>query len=805
MLKSGKDFKKFLVLAGVIMVLMACGETNTDKNETPLVTSAPRLFSLNDVTLLNGPFKTACELNQETLLKYDVDRLLAPFLKEAGLTPKGSSYSNWNNGTTGGSLDGHVGGHYLSALAMTWSVTQDSRIKQKLDYMIEELRQCQNKNGNGYVGGVLQGMALWERIKNGDLSTLGSYWVPWYNLHKIYAGLRDAWIYAQNDQAKEMFLSLCDWGLTIIEKLTDEKMEEMLNTEFGGMNEVYADAYEITRDIKYLNAAKRFSHKWLLDSMANQIDNLNGSHANTQVPKVVGYSRVALLDKDDQFKKASDYFWDRVVNFRSVAFGGNSRNERFRDSLENYLYLEWVQGPETCNTYNMLKLTENLFMAKPQAKHADYYERALYNHILSTQNPQTGGYVYFTPLRPEHYRVYSTSDLDMWCCVGTGMENHAKYGAFIYANAGNALYVNLFVSSELNWGTKGAIITQTTNFPDEETSSIKVTVDSPTRFAMRIRYPWWVGQGGMQVNIGGKNYAAKAKPDSYIEIDRTWKNGDTVEIIMPMDIYVEHIENVNGVLAIMRGPILLCAETETESGLRIHGDGSRMGQEANGKQISLNNSPVIIGEPEEILEKLKAMQEQNDGTFKVPGLSSDGDVVLKPFFRLHDSRYMMYWMYMTEEEYTILSQGGDPSAELHNRTVDRVMPAEQQSEAEHNLQTSGYASTGMMNGEYYRMTREAAGWFQYRMSTEGRTDLTLLVRYWGNEVGARTFDINIDGTKLVTENTSGKWKKDEFVNVEYAIPANLLTGKTTITVRFVTSGSNYTGGIYGIRLLKPAE
>ncbi|MDR2953392.1 MAG: glycoside hydrolase family 127 protein [Treponema sp.] len=776
-------------------------DTNKPEPQLPVLPQLPenvQMFPLSSVTLLDGPFKTAFELNIETLMKYETDRLLAPFLKEAGLTPKGQLYSNWSG------LDGHVTGHYLSALAITWAASENDQVWERMTYMLDELQLCQDKNGDGYLGGVPNGADLWNRIKRGDLSTLGNYWVPWYNIHKIFAGLRDTWTYCGNEQGRDMFLQLCDWGLGIIENLDDEKMEKMLDTEFGGMNEVYIDAYEMTGDTKYLDAAKRFSHKFLLDSMASKIDNLNGQHANTQVPKVVGYAKVAKYTNDSYYTTAADFFWDRVVNYRSVAFGGNSRNERFRDPLENYLYMEWVQGPETCNTYNMLKLTETLFRIKPQAKYADYYERALYNHILSSQNPQTGGYVYFTPLRPEHYRIYSTANVDMWCCVGTGMENHGKYGEFIYArdNDNNDLYVNLFAASKLSWDSKGVTLTQTTAFPDEESSKLTVNVKSPARLRIKIRRPWWIGSTGMKVQVNGeeKNYASDSKADTYIEIDRVWNDGDRVDIKLPMDIYVEGIANVSGVMAIMRGPILLSAKVDTESGLRMYGDGSRMGHEANGLQIATDKAPVIIGEPDEILAKLKDMEATDDG-FVVPGLSSEGDVVLKPFFRLHDSRYIMYWVAMTEEEYEQLQSHEDKETELANRTVDRVMPGEQQSEAGHNLRTSGYVGTGVLNGEYYRSTREG-GWFQYDMDTQGEQNLTLMVRYWGNEIESRTFDILIGGTKLATENTSGKWKVDEFKNVEYPIPAAMLQGKSTITVRFQTSGSNQTGGVYHIRLLK---
>ena len=805
-IKKGFILAMISIFSGLI--LMSC-DTPDQSGAADHIPVRPLLFNLNDVTLLEGPFKTALDLNTETLLKYDVDRLLAPFRKAAGLAPKAASYSNWEN------LDGHIGGHYLSALAMTWAVTQDQRIKQRIDYMLGELKACQDKNGSGYAGGVVNSAAVWNNIKNGSFGAAGQFeiagaWVPWYNVHKMFAGLRDAWYYTGSRQAKEMFLAFCDWGLTIISGLSDVQMEKMLDTEYGGMNEVYANAYEISGNQKYLNAAIRFSHNTILTSLSNKQDNLNNLHANTQVPKVVGYSVVARNSQDARFLTASNFFWDRVVNYRSLAFGGNSMNEHFR--ADNNLYLELVEGPETCNTNNMLKLSENLFIMEQLAKYGDYYERALYNHILASQHPQTGGYVYFTPARPEHYRVYSTPGLDMWCCVGTGMENHAKYGSFIYANTDDALYVNLFIASELNWKAKNITVKQTTNFPGEETSTLTINTSSPAGFKLRIRYPWWIGQGGMKVTVNGTgtNYAADKSSGSFVEIDRIWNNGDKVQISMPMDIYVETIPNVSGVVAIMRGPVLLCAETETESGLRIFGDGSRMGHVADGARIDIDNTPVIISEPEEIIAKLQAMQTAG-GSFTVPGLSSNGDVVLKPFFQAHGNRYMMYWMAMTQEEYDqlLIDRELKDQAQLilENRTVDRVTP-NTQTEAGQGRFTSSNSSSGTHQGENWRDANNG-GYFQYVMDTRGETDLSLMVRYWGNEGAwfSRTFDILIDDQKLVTETVSGSrfGNINEFVNVEYPINSGLLTGKTAVTVRFQCSGGNIAGGVFNVRLLKPAQ
>ncbi|MDL2310218.1 glycoside hydrolase family 127 protein, partial [Parabacteroides sp. OttesenSCG-928-B22] len=469
----------------------------------------PESFPLSHVHLLDGPFKHACDLNVDVLLQYDVDRLLAPFLKEAGLTPKAESFPNWID------LDGHVGGHYLSAMAIHYAATGNRECKERMEYMLAELKKCQDAHGNGYLGGQPDALdRIYNRIKAGNGKAAADAWAPWYNLHKMFAGLRDAWIYGENKQARDMFHQLCDWGLTIISPLDDTQMEQMLDTEFGGMNEVYADAYKVFGEEKYLVAAKRFSHRKLFDSLAKGIDDLDNKHANTQVPKATGYQRVAELSGDTAFTKAATFFWETVVNNRSLAFGGNSRREHFPTADACYEYTEERQGPESCNTYNMLRLTNGLFHMDPQAKYADYYERAMYNHILSTQHPEHGGYVYFTSARPRHYRVYSAPNQAMWCCVGTGMENHGKYGEFIYSHAGNDIFVNLFVASELDWKEKGLKLKQQTAFPYDEKSTLTLSLSQPEQFALLIRYPVWAKN--FTVKINGSTHRVKATPSSYV-------------------------------------------------------------------------------------------------------------------------------------------------------------------------------------------------------------------------------------------------------------------------------------------------
>lgn len=787
---------KIILLFSLLLVTMASNAQDKLYENT---------FPLGDVKLLDGPFKHACSLNTKVLLEYETDRLLAPYLKEAGLPLKAEVFENWAG------LDGHVGGHYLSALAIHYAATGDEACKERMDYMISELKRCQVQNGDGYVGGVPDGKKIWDEVKNGNVGIIWKAWVPWYNIHKTYAGLRDAWLYGGSQEARKMFLDLCDWGLSVIAPLSDEQMEQMLGNEFGGMDEVYADAYQMTSDKKYLDAAKRFSHKWLYDSMLAHNDNLDNKHANTQVPKVVGYARIAEVDNNKDYADAADYFWNRVVNYRSLSLGGNSRREHFAPAEDCKSYVEDREGPESCNTNNMLKLTEDLFCISPSAKYADFYERALYNHILSTQHPEHGGYVYFTPARPAHYRVYSSPNSAMWCCVGTGMENHGKYGEFIYTHAQDSLYVNLFIASELTWKEKKVTITQQTNFPDEEGSKLIINTKRPVQFKLLIRHPGWATDG-MKVVCQGEDYAVASSPSSYIVIDRKWKDGDVVEISMPMSVRIEELPNVSNYISILRGPILLGAKMGQENLNGLVADDSRWGHIASGPLVSVFDTPLLIGDRDEILAKLKNMQPVSGKPFSytVPNLFKEEkykDLVLEPFFRIHDSRYMMYWLSMTESEYMAYQKRTKAEEEnnlfLDKITIDAVGTGEQQPEVDHKMKNEKSA-TGYYEGESFRNAKNG-GFFSYEMETRGQKDLFLMVRYWGNETEKCSFDILIDGKLLTAVTTSNRWRRKEFVNETYAIPSSMIEGKQTITVAFRSKSETTTGGIYKVRLLNSSS
>ena len=791
-----KGTKKLILVVALLMF----GRANSEAQDK-LYTDK---FPIGDVTLLDGPLKQARDLNIQTLLQYDCDRLLAPYRKEAGLTPKAKTYPNWDG------LDGHVGGHYLTAMALN-AATGDEECRQRMEYMISELEECAeayNRNhpewGKGYVGGFPGSAKLWSTFKKGDFGTYFGSWAPFYNLHKMYAGLRDAWLYCGNEKAKSLFLGFCDWTIDLTAGLSDEQMEHMLGNEHGGMNEVLADAYAITKDEKYLECAKRFSHKRLFTPMSQRQDCLDNMHANTQVPKVIGFERISELSGNEIYHTASAYFWDVVTGRRSLAFGGNSRREHFPSNDACTDFINDIDGPESCNTNNMLKLTENLHRRNPEARFADYYELATFNHILSTQHPEHGGYVYFTPARPRHYRNYSAPNEAMWCCVGTGMENHGKYGQFIYSKKGDALYVNLFVASELNWKEKGIKVRQETDFPYSESSKITLT-EGKGKFTMLVRYPGWVKPGEFSVTVNGEQVPLISGPSSYVAIDRKWKKNDVIELTFPMHNSVKYLPNVPQYIALMHGPIMLGMKTGTEDMAHLIADDSRFGQYASGKKLSTDQAPILINNDiESIANQLQPIPGKPLHFTLTTRMENPIHNELQPFFEIHDSRYMMYWLALSENNYkghlAQLAKAEQERQALEASTVDKVQPGEQQPETDHRMETD-QSFTGNTNDCFWRDANNGH-YFSYLMQTKGQENIALRLKYWGvGEWKSHEFDIFVDDVLVKSVNNTGKYRISEFKYEVYDIPAELLKGKTQVRVKFVAKPGKQIGEIYEVRLI----
>ena len=765
-------------------------------------------FPLGDITLLDGPLKHARDLNVQVLLKYDCDRMLAPYRKEAGLQPRKPSYPNWDG------LDGHVGGHYLSALAIN-AATGNEECRKRMEYMISELQLVLDANNqrheawcHNYIGGVPNSAKMWTAFSKGDFGPYFGTWAPFYNIHKMYAGLRDAWLYCGNEQAKNLFLKFCDWAVDITRDLNDEQMEKMLGNEHGGMNEVLADAYAITGEQKYLDCARRFSHRMLLVPLENGKDCLDNMHANTQIPKVIGYQRIAELAHDVQYHNASEYFWEIVTRQRSLAFGGNSRREHFPTKENCIDYINDIDGPESCNTYNMLKLTEDLNRVKPNGMYGDFYETAMFNHILSAQHPQHGGYVYFTPARPRHYRNYSAPNKAMWCCVGTGMEDHGKYGQFVWTHdkgvkaENDALYVNLFVASELNWKDRKMVIRQQTAFPYAETSVVEVAKGKGT-FILKVRKPSWCDD----FTVKGVGFDADSyEENGFVCIKRKWKKGDQVKISMPMHAYIKPMVNVPQYVAIMYGPIMLGMKTGNEDMRSLIADDSRFGQYAGGKKLALDKAPILLPKHlDDIAKDLKPIPGKPLHFKLATHMENAIEGELQPFFEIHDSRYMMYWLALGENDYKAYMQklADEEKARqaLENRTVDKVSPGEQQPETDHRMETDN-SEKGNTEGVFFRDAKDGH-YFSYLMQTKGETDLSLQLKFWGqDEWRTSEFDIYIDDRLLTSVNNSHRWRTTQFKTVDYAIPSELVKGKKEVRVKFVAHKGKQVGQIYGVRLVK---
>lgn len=780
--------KKFwCAAAGLVVGLSAVGASIPAKVET---------FPVSSVRLTQSPFKHAEDLDIRYLLAIDPDRLLAPYLKGAGLPPKAENYTNWEN--TG--LDGHIGGHYLSALSYMYAATGNQEIKGRLDYMLSEMKRCQDAAGDGYLCGVPDGRKMWAEIAEGNIRAssfgLNDRWVPLYNIHKTYAGLRDAYEVAGCKEAGEMLVKLTDWMMSLTENLTDEQMQDMLRSEHGGLNEIFADVSYITGDDAYLKLAHRFSHQAILDPLLKHEDQLTGKHANTQIPKVIGYKRIADLEGNADWDEAARFFWETVVTRRSITIGGNSVREHFHPAEDFSSMLTSEQGPETCNTYNMLRLTKMLYQTSGDSRYMDYYERALFNHILSTIDPVQGGFVYFTPMRSGHYRVYSQPQTSFWCCVGSGMENHARYGEMIYAHSGeDELYVNLFIPSLLQWGKVN--VEQQTAFPEEEATSLLFTMKKARTFTVKFRVPEWADVSQMTLTVNGEKQTVNAS-DGYVQLQRTWQNGDKVKLSLPMSLRAVRLPDGSPNYSFLYGPVVLASRMGKQDQAGLFADDSRGGHIAGGPQWSLQDMPVLVSDTADVLSHIRKV----DGkplTFQLTGLypSRYEGMTLEPFNRLYECRYMVYWPMVSTErlkaQQEALAAAERKRQALEAATADKVICGEQQPESDHFIQ-SERSRTGSDNDRHWR-SAEKEGWFSYRMRTNGRAVNSLRLEYMADDAASLMLSVD-GGQSVMVRLEGGRGMKTAVVE----LPENV-EGKEVLTVKFSPEGQGVTPRLYEVRLM----
>ena len=752
-----------------------------------------RAFSLKELRLLDGPFHDAMELDKAYLLSLDANRLLHTFRLTAGLPTTAEPYGGWES--PGCELRGHCLGHYLSACALMYASTGDEKLKARVDGIVNELAKCQEAlSAKGYNKGFLSAYPeeFFDRV-----DACKGVWAPYYTLHKIMAGLLDAHVQCDNRKALEVLNKMAGWLKFRIGRLSHEQQQKALGIEHGGMNEVLANLYAITGNPDHLRLSKDFNHEAILEPLAHGQDKLDGKHANTQVPKIIGAVRQFELTGDKSLLAAATTFWRAVALNRSYAIGGHSDGEHFFPITDFAHHLSPVTC-ESCNTYNMLKLTRHLFAIEPSAELMDFYERALYNHILGSIDPQRGMVTYFIPLKPGHFKIYSTPDNSFWCCTGTGMENHAKYADTIFFHGQCSLYVNLFIPAELNWKAKGLTVRQETKFPDTDSTRLTFHCQTPHRLVLRVRWPAWAQQG-IQVTVNGTETKVDGKPGSYVGIQREWRDGDVVEVRLPMSLRTETLPGNNPrIVAIFDGPIVLAGQLGRQGLEKIK---LWTHDQCDLIRVATPRIPQLVCEPAELVGKLEPVPGK-PMTYQTKGIGRPAEVTLSPFYKLHYQRYSVYWKLCSETDWkeheARMAAEEAKRKSLQARIVDEVQIGEQQSETDHKFKGER-TNSGDFND---RKWRDAAnGWFSYELKVVADKPMTLRCTYWGSD-SAREFDILVDGEKIATQKLP-KGKANEFVDEDYAIPLKLTEGKERMTVEFKSHPGSIAGGVFGLLMLKP--
>ncbi|MFN7949759.1 MAG: glycoside hydrolase family 127 protein [Blastocatellia bacterium] len=787
---------RFALIFITALLFTSLAQAQQIKNAVPDVA---RPLPLSSVRLTGGPLKHAQELDAEYLLKLEPDRMLAFYRQRAGLEPKAQPYGGWDG--DGRNLTGHIAGHYLSGASLMYAATGDARFRERVDYIIRELKEVQDKQGDGYLGALANGREQFIEVSKGNIRSasfdLNGMWSPWYTLHKTFAGLRDAYRYTGNRTALELEIRFAAWAESIMLKLDDAQTQKMLNTEFGGMNEVLADLYADTGDKRWLQLSHRFDHRAVIDPLARHENILNGLHGNTQVPKLFGLLVRYAYAGDKTDGEAARFFWDIVAQHHSFATGGHGKDEYFGppDQLA-----ERIDGrtAETCNIYNMLKMTRKMFALSPDIRYAEFHERALFNHILGSQDTEDGRTCYMVPVGRGVQREYADMFRSFTCCVGTGMESHALHGDGLYYESGDKLWVNLYAPSTAKWA--GVDLTMETNFPEGETATLKFTMKAAKQFTLALRRPSWAGEG-FTVKVNGQAVRQISAPGTYIELSRKWKNGDTVSLALVKTLRLEPLPDNPNITAIMWGPLVLAGDLGPERERR-RGASGQTGAQSHAAQIV--KIPSLVAAERAPSAWIKAVADK-PGFFRTAGAGREQDVELVPFYRLHRRTYSAYFDLFTPAEWekkaAALLAEQERQRRIEAATIAYVEAGEVYFERDFNQR--GEETTPVRNQG--RPGRSARKWFSYDIPVDPSHPLKLIVTCHGEERATRTFEILVDGTRIggqrIERHRPGSATK-HFFDTEYAIPAAVVQGKQKVTVRFQATDGNETAGVYGVRLVR---
>src|SRR2546425_2555646 len=790
--------KTILPVKIVVITLVVASVASAQQIQTAIPDVA-RPLPLAAVRLTGGPLKHAQDLDASYLLKLEPDRMMAYYRKRAGLEPKAEGYGGWDG--DGRNLTGHIGGHYLSAVSLMYAATGDSRFKERADYIVKEMKEVQDKNGDGYLGALQDaqgqdGRKKFSEVAAGNIRSsffdLNGLWSPWYTLHKTYAGLRDAYRFTGNRTALELEIKFAAWAEGILSKLDEAQTQKMLNTEFGGMNEVLADLYADTGDKRWLNLSHHFDHHAVIDPLARREDRLSGLHGNTQVPKLLGHLVRYIYTGDPSDGAAAVFFWDAVALHHSYATGGHGKDEYFGppDQLA-----ERVDGRtnESCNVYNMLKMTRRLFAIHPQIKYAEFEERALFNHVLASIDPEDGRTCYMVPVGRGVRHEYQDMFRSFTCCVGSGMESHGLHGDGIYYVSRDRLWVNLYVPSAATWESAGVELAMDTSFPEGDSATLKMTLRKPRQFTLSLRRPSWAG-AGFGVKVNGKVVKEVSKAGSYVELKRTWKTGDMLTLVLPKTLRLDRLADNKSRAALMWGPLVLAGD---------------LGPERRG--AGADPIPAFVTEARPVTDWVKPVPDK-PGVFRSAGAGrviegGEKEVDLVPFYRLHRRTYAVYWDLYTSEEWNkkleSLAAEQARQRQLEAATIAFTQPGDAEKEKSFNQQgeeTTRDVSLG-------RPGRRGRKWFSYDLTVDPAHPVKLVVTYNTDQRGKRSVEILVDGQHVGEQMIEGSppgSAAGHFFDVAYKIPAELIKDKQKVTVRFQATGGNETTTIFGVRTILAA-
>ncbi len=774
-------------------------------------------LALDKVRLTGGPLKHAQDITAQYLLSLDADRMMAYYRERAGLPKKAEPYAGWDGG--GRNLTGHIAGHHLSAVSYMYRATGDARFKQRADYLVREMKVVQDKNGDGYLGALDGGREAFAKVSKGEIKSggfdLNGLWSPWYTLHKTFAGLRDAYRHTGNATALVVETKYAQWAEGVLRPLDDVQVQKMLETEHGGMNEVLADLYADTGDRRWLDLSYRFEHRAFTDPLKHHQDNLSGKHGNCQIPKLVGSAARYGYTGDTSDIVAASFFWDRVVQHHSYSTGGHGLAEYFGapDQLSPR-----VDGRtcESCNVYNMLKLTRRLFSFSPDAHLADFHERALFNHYLASIDPADARTSYMVPVGRGVQQEYQDMQRSFTCCVGTGMEGHALHAHGMYYESPDTLWVNLFAPSTAQF-TSGVKLDMETGFPDGDTATIKLTTAAPKTFTLAVRRPEWAGDGfAISVNGtaipqppvaslhsaagGGRGNAPgneAGASSTYVEMKRAWKSGDTIELRLPKSLRLEPTPDNKQVASIMWGPLALAGD----HGPRREGRATRE-PEPSVPVLVAGDRPVAIW----VVANGPAGNFRATGVARVPMEdTAAGDVILAPFYRTSRRVYSIYFDVLTPTEFSAkeASMAAERAriAKIEAATVGVVQPGEMQPERDYNYRSEPQERpVGRTDG---RANRAGMGWFSFDMPVDPSKPMALVVTYL-NELGLPAangnFSILVDDTAITKFAPNAT--ATGFYLAEYSIPANLVAGKSKVTVKFQAATDGRIAPVFGVRTIR---